>query len=498
MENRYVLFHVALMLNILILVVSFTGVISTPLIIQKPNITEVMKNDTNLCETSKFLYESEYAKLCASLPYPIAPLDFNEQNLNIFLCLGLYDTAYKICQYSSQTFVNTTILTPNLEKFAPNATFDAILENEKEFCDKLHGFTSSYNKIDSLLKPLVEMLNKLYKCQKMCFEFNDKLKPLCAVFAWIKKYDDIKKASRTETKNLVISDLILNETSDKIEHKKISESNEQNINKLITISKNNNIKKTHLNGSQTVTTIHAEFHAEKVKSDSEKSSEAQKKLDIDLKTSAHKSSSPMLDENKNKIIDKTETNVKIAKPTKTTTPNSDLQVPSMNNPTSNVPKKDVSEEKGEKFKEQNIDDLKTSTLSENTQDHYDARNPEEDTETNIDSNIEDADTIQQSTRNQNENVPELFKQENLRNPNIRTEDDSHLFTYFTVVTVACIAGYIGYHNKQKILAIVLEGRRSRSNRSRRRPSTANYRKLDCTLEEAVTSQCNANVTHVIY
>lgn len=50
----------------------------------------------------------------------------------------------------------------------------------------------------------------------------------------------------------------------------------------------------------------------------------------------------------------------------------------------------------------------------------------------------------------------------------------------------------------QILAIVLEGRRSRNNRGRRRPSTANYRKLDCTLEEAVTSQCNANVTHVIY
>lgn len=50
----------------------------------------------------------------------------------------------------------------------------------------------------------------------------------------------------------------------------------------------------------------------------------------------------------------------------------------------------------------------------------------------------------------------------------------------------------------QILAIVLEGRRARNSRGRRRPSTANYRKLDCTLEEAVTSQCNANVTHVIY
>lgn len=55
--------------------------------------------------------------------------------------------------------------------------------------------------------------------------------------------------------------------------------------------------------------------------------------------------------------------------------------------------------------------------------------------------------------NQNENVQELFEQKNLRYPNIRTEDDSHFFTYFTVVTVACIAGYIGYHNKQKVSLI---------------------------------------------
>lgn len=397
MENRYVLFHVALVLNILILIVSFTGVISSPVkasIIQKsPNITEVMKNDINLCAASKCLYESEYAKLCASLPYPIAPLDFNEQNLNIFLCLGLYDTAYKICQYSSQSS-NTTILSLNLEKFL-NATFNATLEKEKEFCFNLQGFTSSYNQIDSHLKPLIEMLHELNKCQKMCFDFDDKLKPLCAVFAWIKKYDDIKKANKTATKHFV-TDFILNETtSNKIDHKTISEANEmkesneehkyRNMDKPIAISKNSNVGKTYLNVSQPESTIHVELDAEKVKSDGEKLNKTQKKLDPDLKTSAHKSPPPMLDKNK-KIIDETETNVKIVKPTKTILTISDLQVPSMNNPTSNVPKKD--EEKGEEFKEQNIDDLKTSTLSENTQDHYDAKNPEEDMETNIDSNVE--------------------------------------------------------------------------------------------------------------
>ncbi|XP_076659421.1 uncharacterized protein LOC143362831 [Halictus rubicundus] len=81
---------------------------------------------------------------------------------------------------------------------------------------------------------------------------------------------------------------------------------------------------------------------------------------------------------------------------------------------------------------------------------------------------------------------------------MRTDEESHFFTYFTVLSLISIVAYIGYYNKQKILAIVLEGRRSRNRRGRPRPNTANYRKLDCTLEEAVTSQCNANVTHVIY
>lgn len=55
--------------------------------------------------------------------------------------------------------------------------------------------------------------------------------------------------------------------------------------------------------------------------------------------------------------------------------------------------------------------------------------------------------------NQNGNVQEVFEQKNMRYPNIRTEDDSHFFTYFTVIIVACIAGYIGYHNKQKVSLI---------------------------------------------
>lgn len=57
--------------------------------------------------------------------------------------------------------------------------------------------------------------------------------------------------------------------------------------------------------------------------------------------------------------------------------------------------------------------------------------------------------------NQNENVQGAFEQKNngRLTEYVKTEDDSHFFTYFTVITLACLAGYIGYHNKQKVSLI---------------------------------------------
>lgn len=49
----------------------------------------------------------------------------------------------------------------------------------------------------------------------------------------------------------------------------------------------------------------------------------------------------------------------------------------------------------------------------------------------------------------------------------------------------------------KLLALALEGKRTRS--SRRRPNSSNYSKLDCSLEEAMASGTTpASVTHVLY
>lgn len=76
--------------------------------------------------------------------------------------------------------------------------------------------------------------------------------------------------------------------------------------------------------------------------------------------------------------------------------------------------------------------------------------------------------------------------------NFEEEPDSNFFTYLCILMFLCITLYIMFHNKQKLMALLLEGRRgSRRTRERSRGgSKAAYSKLDCNLEEAITSKKN--------
>lgn len=94
------------------------------------------------------------------------------------------------------------------------------------------------------------------------------------------------------------------------------------------------------------------------------------------------------------------------------------------------------------------------------------------------------------------------KEQQLQNEDPFTDDtDSNFFTYFMLLLLVCVIAYVVYHNKTKMLALMLEGRRSSTNgRSglSRRKHTAAYRKLDSNLEEAITSSANGRSTQVIY
>ncbi|XP_055588235.1 trans-Golgi network integral membrane protein TGN38-like [Uranotaenia lowii] len=100
---------------------------------------------------------------------------------------------------------------------------------------------------------------------------------------------------------------------------------------------------------------------------------------------------------------------------------------------------------------------------------------------------------------------EDIRSEQLKDPFFE-DPDSNFFSYFMFAMFACVVCYVGYHNKSKLLALVLEGRRSngtsRGGFSKNgRKHTAAYRKLDSNLEEAITSNSagsNRSTTQIIY
>ncbi|XP_074042373.1 uncharacterized protein [Leptinotarsa decemlineata] len=75
---------------------------------------------------------------------------------------------------------------------------------------------------------------------------------------------------------------------------------------------------------------------------------------------------------------------------------------------------------------------------------------------------------------------------------------SYFFSYFMVICVFFVLGYVGYHNRIKVMALVLEGKRNKRQYRGRRPNSANYHKLDSNLEEAISSTCTKNSNNIIY
>jgi len=80
----------------------------------------------------------------------------------------------------------------------------------------------------------------------------------------------------------------------------------------------------------------------------------------------------------------------------------------------------------------------------------------------------------------------------------KSEDDSRssFFSYFILLSIVAIVAYLVFHNKQKILALILEGRRRQG--TRRRSGGREYRKLDSNLEDTMNTESFTSGQHVIY
>lgn len=94
--------------------------------------------------------------------------------------------------------------------------------------------------------------------------------------------------------------------------------------------------------------------------------------------------------------------------------------------------------------------------------------------------------------------PDSREQDIVIEDQFKEEPSSNFFYYFLFGMFACILAYVVYNNKSKILALILEGRRSQNGRGGRRKHTAAYRKLDSNLEEAIMSAPSGRTSQIIY
>ena len=443
------------------------------------SILGVMQADTDLrCPVPRYLRDSNITQICSNLTYPEESLTSSFEKKNTLLCLAFYDTWYKACDPKQllMPFTNTSTFYSYIQKFFSEEDE----ESQTMFCKNVQDVVFSHKKLQPLLSHL--HLKNPIVCGQTCFNYKT-FNPLCAVLAWSRSIDDKKKRDGVPKVNAAT------EVDQRPEPKDVGPEPNK--------------------GSRQGT----------AGKDTSKDTKEAKNHPANINPEITKPE-PVIETSVPKILQKSpETSASIASPVANSDPAEEHETSNNNSPPAsndqreappNVDPANVSDNSRKPSETlhsstNNVnngvaetgkdagDDVRTSTLSENTQDHDASGNQGEwnpmEEDQNDDQAIEAGD--QSSSVLGASGRKDTFH-------SIRPDDESHFITYFTIISMVSIAAYIGYHNKQKILAIVLEGRRARNSRGRRRPSTANYRKLDCTLEEAVTSQCNANVTHVIY
>ncbi|XP_017759438.1 PREDICTED: uncharacterized protein LOC108550250 isoform X2 [Eufriesea mexicana] len=461
--------------SIFIFFLYFMKVSTAPSIPAKRSIIDVMKNDTQLCTIPTFLYENNVTESCQNITYPDGNNKKSHQCdlecTSTFLCLAFYDTWYKACQFnqSQNTFNNVTTFYSYIQKSSPGEKED----DQAKFCKNNKDIQFSYTK----LKPLLSLVdfNNSNVCYLTCFGVTAKFVPLCAILVWSKSIDDMQQISKNlqtvSANNILDTQLFVTSVKQNTQEQDTNTILNKTSSGIVEESGNDTVEKPNTNKAIDV---------------NDKAPLSQEAVQTNTKYPADKSEQSTVN------------NINSSPSNQKTKVESTIEKEKLENsnekPVSNV---------GAGNKKEANEIVETSTLSENTQDHentvnLDEWNREDDKLSNDPDDVPD----QSIDTDQGQGIPKPSEQRDIISHyhSIRTDEESHFFTYFTAVSLISIAAYIGYHNKQKIFAIVLEGRRTRNSRGRRRPSTVNYRKLDCTLEEAVTSQCNANVTHthVIY
>ncbi|XP_008561088.1 uncharacterized protein LOC103580927 [Microplitis demolitor] len=524
--------------NIEAATISGKNVISNSTSVKNNNavIINLIKNDSNLCPTSSIIKNSKYTnEFCSNLTIPSSPeMEITRENINQYLCLALMDRSVKLCRSNSLATKETDqVSLPDQTEF-DNQVSD-YLKNEPGFKDLesvCHYWGSDdtfrYDRTKNYVDELSQVLRKDFQCIKLCaVDKTNRFNALCVMVYLVDKLIDdnhhhsqgnsgSEKQERGEIKAQIAKQDVKGNSGSTISDPKVEAGKEDVKNEGINgdhgpgpengdhgLGKDHSLEnRDHEPGKGDHGPEKEDHGPEKEDHGPEKEDHGPEKEDYGPENGNH---GP---ENGNHGPE-----------------NGDHGTGNGDHGTGNVEEHGIvnSDKKTEKIEESvdknsdngikkesdKVDDKesaiveKTGVLdqvpidtNEEAFSSDDNLMPTDPDPANDDGDDLDTDTMAKETKQSDKETVDMVP----RLSNMpKDDDDSHFFGYFTILGLICgMGGCLLYHHKQKILAILLEGRRSRGGRGRRRPSTASYRKLDCTLEEAVTSQCNSNVTNVIY
>lgn len=499
-------------LNFIILsILVITQVLSVPVLNTYNQLKSISLEKCPFLEKSTFL-EAEFLRQCDSVNEEVLNVSkINEQNVDAALC-AMYSSVFKhLCDIVGLNDYNSDSLPETIEKNFKASTV-------KYVCDSLGNITEKV-----ITQPLiVQTLRSSKRCKHLCTDFDDELKRICSLTSFMWTFSTVLKIKSNEVKKSTVSNH-LTEESKSIQSLKLDAQTQNKKDGLLMTSNASSLdnKTALLNNERS----HPELPAVQV------STELSSKDKLPIKDNENvlsdkgfsvKTSTQSLvaDQNLGKAQMPNVTLKSESEPVKQT-PIAPTNSNSLNNSTKDNPietsKTDV--KKTEQKDDTNIDQPPVDDSNyedagdddfENFKDSPSKQTKGKTNEDDInikDENIYGNDPVPKSSEVKVKPVEVSKPREidedssnlaaNFQNQNV-DDSNSYFFSYFMMVCVLFICGYVAYHNKQKILALVLEGRKGRRPSRSRRPNSANYHKLDTTLEEAVTSSCNKNTTQVIY
>lgn len=191
--------------------------------IPKPTlkIADVIKNDKNVCDITSEIQYSQYLQECNKLDFPDKIFEVTKENVNQFLCIALYDSFVKICQYNNVKDTTKKVEINEISVWNNQTVFDNAIEviNKNgtkdlwNICLQIAKLSPVYKQTSGFLGKLKSKFNNTLNCAEFCENDAQTIKPLLIALYIINQKFDEKVIDNTEKKESIQNKLPANNSN---------------------------------------------------------------------------------------------------------------------------------------------------------------------------------------------------------------------------------------------------------------------------------------------